>query len=122
MVISFQRKTPQITPVNIQGLDIEMVAKYKYLCVHHKLDWTDNTDALYKKCQSRLHLLRRLRSFGGERILPTLHTLTFYDTVVAVAPLSSDRKRLNKLVRKARYVLDCPLDFIEVVGERQMFN
>ena len=33
LVITFQRKTPQIAPVNIQGLDIEMVAKYKYLGV-----------------------------------------------------------------------------------------
>ena len=37
----------QITPVNIQGLDIEMVAKYLTLGVqlNNKLDWTDNTDA-----------------------------------------------------------------------------
>lgn len=34
MVINFQRKTPE----NIQGFDIEMVAKYKYLGVH--LNWT----------------------------------------------------------------------------------
>ena len=69
MVINFQRKTPEITPVNIQGFYIEMVAKYKYLCVHHELDWTDNTDALYKKGQSCLHLLRRLKSFGLQRTL-----------------------------------------------------
>ncbi|KAI3357232.1 hypothetical protein L3Q82_015471, partial [Scortum barcoo] len=45
-----------IAPVNIQGLDIERVRTYKYLGVHlnNKLDWTDNTDSLYKKGQSRL--------------------------------------------------------------------
>lgn len=33
------RKTPQITPVNIQGVDIEQT--YKFLCVHlsNKLDF-----------------------------------------------------------------------------------
>ena len=31
-----------------------------------------------------------------------------------------DRKRLNKLVRSLSSVLDQPLDFIEVVGERRM--
>lgn len=35
----------------------------------------ENLDALYKKGQSRLHLLRRMRSFGVQR--------TFYGTVVA---------------------------------------
>ena len=68
--------------MNIQGLDIEIVGEYKYLGVHlnNKLDWTTNTDVLYRKGQSRLHLLRRLRSFGVCRTL----LRTFYDTVVEV--------------------------------------
>ena len=56
---------------------------------------------------------------------------TFYDTVVASAILYAvvcwgsgsterDRKRLNKLVRRASSVLDCPLETIEQVGERRM--
>lgn len=51
MVLDFCRKKPLTTPVNIQGLDIERVGTYKYLSVHlnNKLDWSDNTDALYKK-------------------------------------------------------------------------
>lgn len=130
MVIDFRRrKTPQTAPVNIQGLDIEMVETYRYLGVHlnNKLDWSHNTDVLYKKGQSRLHLLRRLRSFGVCRTL----LRTFYDTVVASALLYAvvcwgggstdrDRKRLNRLVRRAGSVLDCSLDSIEEVGERRV--
>jgi len=54
------------TPMNIEGMDIEIVPSYKYLGVHlnHKLDRTDHDAALYRKGQSRLDLLRRLRSFG----------------------------------------------------------
>ncbi|TWW67285.1 hypothetical protein D4764_02G0003260 [Takifugu flavidus] len=105
--------------------------EYKYLGVHliNKLDWTHNTDALYKKGQSRLHLLRRLRSFGVCRSL----LRTFYDSVVASVIFYSvvcwscgsserDRKRLNKLVRRAGSVLDCSLDSIEEVGERRMLT
>lgn len=33
-----------------------------------------------------------------------------------------DRKRLNKLVRRASSVLDCPLETIEEVGERRMLT
>ncbi|KAI3369283.1 hypothetical protein L3Q82_007534 [Scortum barcoo] len=82
MVIDFSRKpSSDIAPVNIQGLDIERVRTYKYLGVHlnNKLDWTDNTDSLYKRGQSRLYMLRRLGSFGVCR--PLLRT--FYETVVA---------------------------------------
>ncbi|TWW62235.1 hypothetical protein D4764_04G0008820 [Takifugu flavidus] len=120
------RKASHIAPVNIQGLDIEIVEEYKYLGVHlnNKLDWTHNTDALYKKGQSHLHLLRRLRSFGVCRSL----FRTFYDSVVASVIFyggvcwscgnsERDRKRLNKLVRRAGSVLDCSLDSIEEVGD-----
>ncbi|KAI3374574.1 hypothetical protein L3Q82_021149 [Scortum barcoo] len=88
MVIDFSRKpSSDIAPVNIQGLDIERVRTYKYLGVHlnNKLDWTDNTDSLYKKGQSRLYMLRRLGSFGVCR--PLLRT--FYETVVVMVCMLS---------------------------------
>ena len=128
-VMDFRRKAPETALVNTQGLDIEILEVYKYLCVHinNKLDWTHNTDVLYKKGQSRLHLLRRLRSLGVCRTL----LKTFYDSAVASAIFyavvcwscgSSERhrKRPNKLVKRAGSVLDCFLDSIEVVGERRM--
>lgn len=71
MIVDLRRKFPLITPVSIQEIDTETVDSYKYLGLHLniKLNWTTNTDVLYKKGQSRLHLLKRLRSFGGCRTL-----------------------------------------------------
>ncbi|TWW77398.1 R2DM Retrovirus-related Pol polyprotein from type II retrotransposable element [Takifugu flavidus] len=128
VVIDVSRNTSHTAPVNIQDLDIEIVEEYKYLGVHlnNKLDWTHNTDALYKKGQSHLHLLRRLRSFGVCRSL--LRTL--YDSVVASVSFYAvvcwscgsserDRKRLNKLVRRAGSLLDCgPKRVVRVCWER----
>ncbi|KAF7711488.1 hypothetical protein HF521_000499, partial [Silurus meridionalis] len=106
--------------------DIVRVDSYKYLGVHlnNKLDWTDNTEAIYKKGQSRLFLLRRLRSFGVQGEL----LKTFFDSVVASAIFygvvcwgssisTADRKRLDKLIRKASSVLGIPLDTVQEVGE-----
>ncbi|KAI3366512.1 hypothetical protein L3Q82_000642 [Scortum barcoo] len=129
MVIDFSRKpSADIAPLNIQGLDIERVRTYKYLGVHlnNKLDWTDNTDSLYKRGQSRLYMLRRLGSFGVCR--PLLRT--FYETVVASVVSYAvvcwgggcserDKKRLNRLIKRASSVCGCPLDSIEVMGERR---
>ncbi|KAI4894320.1 hypothetical protein NFI96_009751 [Prochilodus magdalenae] len=69
--------------VNIQGMDVERVDSYKHLGVHlnNKLDWSVNTTALHKKGQSRLYLLRRLRSCGVQGAL----LRPFLDTVVASA-------------------------------------
>ena len=80
--------------------------------MNNKLDWTDNTAAKYKKGQSRLHLLRKLRSFGVQGALMT----SFYDSVVAsaffyggvcwsISISAADRKRLDKLINKASSIL-----------------
>ena len=130
LVVDFRRsKHSPPTPVNIQGTDIDIVRSYKYLGVHlnNKLDWTDHTQAIYKKGESRLYLLRSLRSFGVQGAL----LRTFFDSVVASAIFfgvacwgssisTADRKRLNKLIRRASSVLGCPLDTVEVVGDRRM--
>ncbi|TWW73509.1 hypothetical protein D4764_15G0009030 [Takifugu flavidus] len=77
VVINFSRKANHIAPVNIQGLDIEIM-EYKYRVIFYAVVcWS---------CGS------------SER----------------------DRKRLNKLVRRAGSLLDCSLDSIEEVGERRM--
>ncbi|KAI5104598.1 hypothetical protein C0J45_6224 [Silurus meridionalis] len=128
LVVDFRRHkhTSSLPLVNIQGKDIVRVDSYKNLGVHlnNKLDWTDNTEAIYKKGQSRLFLLRRLRSFGVQREL----LKTFFDSVVASAIFynvvcwgssisTADRKRLDKLIRKASSVLGIPLDTVQEVGE-----
>ncbi|KAK7884454.1 hypothetical protein WMY93_027577 [Mugilogobius chulae] len=130
MVVDFRRRhSIAPPPVNIQGRDIERVDSYKYLGVHlnNKLDWTHNTDALYRKGQSRLYLLRRLRSFGVRG--PLLRT--FYDSVVASAILygvvcwsssitERERKKLDKVIKKSSSVLGCPLDSVREVGDRRV--
>ncbi|KAL7850802.1 hypothetical protein SRHO_G00201510 [Serrasalmus rhombeus] len=85
LVVDFRRRTHPPPAVNIQGTDIERVDAYRYLGVNlnYKLDRSDNTAALYRRGQSRLYLLRRLRSFGMQG--PLLRT--FFDTVVASAIL-----------------------------------
>lgn len=58
MVIDFRRRTLPHTPVHFQDLDIETVDVFKYLGVGMNKNWS-NADALYKKRQSHLSLLRR---------------------------------------------------------------
>ncbi|KAI3372609.1 hypothetical protein L3Q82_023086 [Scortum barcoo] len=122
LVVDFRRRrhSPP-APVSIQGTDIDTVKSYKYLGVHlnDSLDWSDNTNVLVKKGNSRLFLLRRLRSFGVQG--PLLRT--FYDSVVASAIFygivcwassitDRDRRRMDRLVRRASSVLGCPLDSV----------
>ncbi|KAI4877530.1 hypothetical protein NFI96_027121, partial [Prochilodus magdalenae] len=75
------RSRPSQQPISIKGVDVEVVRSYRYLGVHldERLDWSVNTDIVYKKAQSRLYFLRRLGSFGiCQKLL-----LMFYQSVVA---------------------------------------
>ncbi|KAI4872033.1 hypothetical protein NFI96_006516 [Prochilodus magdalenae] len=127
LVVDFRRCRHPLPLVNIRGMDIERVDSYKYLGVHlnNKLDWSVNTTALHKG-QSRLYLLRRLRSCGVQGAL----LRTFFHTVVASALFygvvcwgssisTADRKRLDQLLKRAGSVLGSPLDPVQVVGDRR---
>ena len=88
--------------------------EYKYLGVHidNKLDWTKNTDAVFKKGQSCLYFLRRLRSFNVCRTMLQMFYHSVVSSVILYAVVcwgsrlqAADANRLNKLVRKAGSVL-----------------
>ncbi|KAI4887416.1 hypothetical protein NFI96_018878, partial [Prochilodus magdalenae] len=72
MCIDFRRSRPSQQPISINGVDVEVVRSYRYLAVHldERLDWSVNTDTVYKKAQSRLYFLRRLGSETPADVLP----------------------------------------------------
>ena len=104
-----------------------MVTTYKYLGVHldNKLDWSVNTDALYKKGQSRLFFLRKLRSLNiCNKMLQMFYqsvvaSVLFYAAVCWGGSLGKKQaKRLDKLVKKAGSVIGVKMDSLEEVVER----
>jgi len=129
MVVGFRRNKPLPSPVCISGTDVDLVASYKYLGVtlDNKLDWSTNTEAIYKKGQSWLYFLRRLRSFHVCNKMLQM----FYQSVVAstifFAAVSwgagikaKDANRLNKLIKKAESVVGSKLVTLEEVVEERM--
>lgn len=131
MVVDFRRRKPQLLPITIEGDIVEWVETYKYLGLHldHKLDWTVNCDTLYKKTQSRMYFLRRLRSFNICQKLLQI----FYQSVVASALFyavvcwggqikKGDKARLDKLVKKAGSVVGIELEPLTSVAERRVLS
>ena len=53
------------TPVSISGEGVEMMDIYKFIWVHlnNKLDRSDNTEAVYRKGQSRLFFSAQVQVF-----------------------------------------------------------
>ena len=64
--MDFRRDASAIPDLFIDGCKVERVNEYKYLGtrIDCKLTFDANTQAIYKKCQSRLYCLQKLRSIG----------------------------------------------------------
>ena len=132
LIVDLRReKTAAVTPVSIQGVPVDTVEEYKYLGVYfnNKLDWSRNAEAVYKKGQSRLFCLRRLRSFNICRTMLRM----FYESVVASAIFFAvtcwgsgmriaDTNRLERLIRRAGDVVGEELDTLTTVAERRMLS
>ncbi|KAG5274935.1 hypothetical protein AALO_G00141800 [Alosa alosa] len=132
MVVDFLwRSKPTLLPVHIDGVNVEVVSTYKYLGLHldNKLDWSANTDALYKKGQSRLYFLRRLWSFNVCSKLLKM----FYQSVVASvlfyavvcwggSTKKKDAGRIDRLVRKAGSVVGAELECITSLSDKGTLN
>ncbi|KAK0144738.1 putative RNA-directed DNA polymerase from transposon BS [Merluccius polli] len=131
LVIDFGKSRPPPQLVQIEGADVEVVSSYRYLglVLDNKLDWSKNTDHLYRKGQSRLYFLRRLRSFNICRKLLWM----FYQSVVASvlfyavvcwggSTSKRDSSRLDKLIRRAGSVVGMKLDSLVSVAEERTLN
>ena len=133
IVVDFRRgrRRTQPTPISIGGTMVEMVANHRYLGVQldSELDWKSHMEAVYKKGQSRLFFLRRLRSFNICQPL----LCTVYHTVVASAlffavacwgegACTADKKRLDKLIRKASSVVGAEQLKVQQVAEARILN
>ena len=131
LVVDFRRNKPLPSPVCISGTKVDVVDTYKYLGVtlDNKLDWSANTEAIYRKGQSRLYFLRRLRSFNVCNKMLQMFYQSVVESTILFAAVSwgagikaKDSNRLNKLIRKAESVVGTKLVTLEEVVETRILT
>ena len=66
MVISFHKQPIDISPICIEGIEIERVKSVKLpgIIVKDKITWNENTTYICSKASKRLYHLRQLRGLG----------------------------------------------------------
>jgi hypothetical protein len=66
MLIDFCRNATPVPSLFINGETVERVDEYKYLgtILYKNLVFDKNVDSIYKKCQSRIFCLQKLRNIG----------------------------------------------------------
>ena len=121
-------KTPYQS-VCVDGGEIETVQTCRYLGVvlDNKLEWSANIETVYRRGQSRLYFLRRLRSFNvcSDMICMFYHTIiesALFYAVVCWGSCTTDKncRRLDKLMKKASSVVGRSLDPLSALVEQRM--
>ena len=132
LVIDFRKKkNVPISPVQMKGVDIEMVDTYKYLgvIIDSKLSWSSHIDKVFKKSQSRLFFLRKLKSFQVCNRMLNM----FYDAIICSVlsfalvcwggnATERDKNKLNKLIKKAGSCVGQKLDDIDTILSRALLK
>ena len=70
--------------LSINGITVERVNEYKYLGTYldSRLNFNANTNHIFKKCQSRIYCLQRLRKLDIERTILQAFYRSFVESVV----------------------------------------
>ena len=101
-------------PVKIGGENVETVENFKYLgtVIDNQLNFSENVNLIYKKSQQRLYLLRKLRSFGVNKlILETVYrslieSILSYNIACWYGFLSAkDKNKLGRIVHLAEKII-----------------
>ena len=66
MVVDFRKNPPPVPELIIDDVVVERVAEYRYLgtVLDNNLTFDKNVEIIYKKCQSRIYCLQKLRNIG----------------------------------------------------------
>ena len=65
LVFDERSDKPPFEPIVISNENVDVVNSFKYFgtTIGNDLNFQENTDQIYRKCQQRLYLLRKLKSF-----------------------------------------------------------
>ena len=131
MLIDFRKNKTVPDPVTLKGKVVERVVTFKYLgaTIDDSLSWSENTDSIVSKANTRLHCLRKLHAFHVHSPMLQLFfssmicsVLTFGSTVWGGNITDFDKKRLGRIIQKASYLIGIPQESLKDMVERKVFK
>ncbi len=128
LVVDYRRQSREHTPITIDKTPVELVSRFKFLCVHitEDLTWSAHTDAVLKKAHQRLFFLRRLRKFGtSPSILRSFYTCTVESILTGCITAwfgnstAGNRRALQRVVRTAHHIVGGELPSLQDIYTRR---
>ena len=131
MVISFHKQPIDISPICIEGIEIERVKSVKLLgiSVTDKITWNENTTYICSKASKRLYHLKQLRRAG----LDSVDLLAFYESVIRsvleyACPVLhtsltvADPSRIESIQRRAMKIIEPKLGYDAACSKYHLDN
>jgi hypothetical protein len=131
LVVDPRRGENPIQPVTIGREDVEMVDSIRYLglILDSDLSFKEQVAATQRKCQRRLYVLRRLRSFDlAPHLLLNLYRsiieplLTFCSTVFHHLLSVTERNKLIKIANSASKIIGLPVPSLSDINDKALLG
>ena len=128
MLIDFRTSGSAPEPLVIDGQEVDRVESYTYLgtVIDSKLSFTKNTDNIYSKAQSRLYMLRKLRSFGVDKKVLKMFYFSFIESLLTFSFLAwfnnlnvQNSAKLNRVLRHSQKVVGDTLPTLSFTYEKR---
>ena len=128
VIIDFRRIKTPVSPLLINGEEVERVDSFKFLgtTISHDLAWTPHIIAAVKKARQRMYFLRQLNKFRvNQMILSTFYRsviesiLTFSITVWFGNTTKKDKSMINKIIRNASKIIHNDMTSLEEIYEKR---
>lgn len=131
MIVTFspkQRQLAEAVTTIIQQEPVEIVATYKYLgsTFDNLLRFSTNTEEILKKCHQRQYLLRKLKSFGVNKVILKTFYYSFIENVITFSFISwfhsitlLNRNRLSSVVKVCSKIIDQPVRTLTALCDQQ---
>lgn len=108
IIIDFRKSSVDPKPSTIHDEEVQIIQTHKYLgtVFDSQLTFSENTDSIVKRANQRIHLLRKLNSFGISRNILCAFYQTFIESLLTFSFICwfgglsvEDKKGLNDIIR-----------------------
>ena len=110
LIIDFRNKRTPAQPLYIKDEIVEQIECYKYLglSIDNQLNWKDHSKNVYKKLNSRLYFLRKLKYFNVDNTLLKLFYKSIIESVISFSLVcwggnarEINKGQINNVIKKA---------------------
>jgi hypothetical protein len=128
LIVDYRKRRAEHTPIHIDGAVVELVKRFKFLCVHitKDLSGSKHTNTVLKRARQCLFPLRRMKRLGMDpQILKKFYSCTMESILTGCITawygncLASDHKALQRVVRIAQYITGAELPVIQDLCTRR---